>query len=410
MTANVTATAVSVFDTGLPTIDYENESPEEAQRILALARRQAPIALGPHGPEVLRYDLVRGVIRDDRFVMPTGTLLEAQGITSGPVWDRVSTLLLSLDGAEHQRLRRLVVKAFTPKATARLSTLITEVINELVDPLAAVGHCDVVNDLARPYPIPIICALLGAPRQDWRRFSAWVDDIMKAFDWHVAENTAVIVAAWDALDDYLETMITDRRASLTDDLISELIRAEDDGDRLTRDELLSLAALLLIAGTDTTRNQLAASVQVLADHPDQWALLAEHPELAAAAVEETMRHTPIVMNTVRVAVEDVELAGVVIPAGTFVIANTAAANRDPAVYHDPDRLDITRTDSPAILTFGGGVHYCLGTHLARRELIEALTVITARMPNPRRSRPAPWKPLSGVSGPLHLPIEFDTGH
>jgi cytochrome P450 len=412
MTTDTTGLACpNVFDAALASIDYEHApNPDEAHRIIAHARRRAPIAMGPHGPEVLSYHLVRAVIRDSRFAMPKGTLLAAQGITSGPVWDRVSRLMLSLDGAEHQRLRRLVAKAFTPNATARLRTLIGEVITELVDPLTAAGRCDVVTDIARQYPIPIICALLGAPREDWQLFSAWVDDIMKAFDWNVAADTPAIVAAWDALDGYLEDMIASRRTTLTDDLISALIRAEDDGDRLTHDELFSLTALLLIAGTDTTRNQLAASVQVLCDHPDQWAMLAEHPELAAGAVEETMRHTPIVLNTIRVAVEDVELAGVVIPAGTFVIANTAAANRDPAVYQDPDILDITRHAPPAMLTFGGGVHYCLGTHLARLELAEALTVITRRMPNPRRSGPAPWKPLTAVSGPLSVPIEFDPGH
>ena len=196
-------------------------------------------------------------------------------------------------------------------------------------------------------------------------------------------------------------MIADRRHQLTDDLISELIRAEDDGDRLTHDELLSLAGGLLMAGTDTTRNQLAASVQVLCDHPDQWALLAQHPELAANAVEETMRHSPVTFRAPRTAVEDVELGGVVIPAGTLVVANTAAANRDPAVYEDPDRLDITREAPPAMLTFGGGAHYCLGANLARLELAEALKVMTQRMPRPRRTGPAPWKPLTATERPDH---------
>ena len=216
--------------------------------------------------------------------------------------------------------------------------------------------------------------------------------------------------AGEALDAYLDDMIAARRDQLTDDLISELIRAEDDGERLTHDELLMLAGALLMAGTDTTRNQLAASVQVLCDHPDQWALLAEHPELAPQAVEETMRHSPVVFTAARAAVEDVDLGGVVIPAGTLVIANTAAANRDPAVYEDPDRLDITREAPPAMLTFGGGAHYCLGANLARLELAEALAVMTRRMPCPRRTGPAPWKPLVGVSGPTTLPIEFDAGH
>jgi cytochrome P450 len=146
----------------------------------------------------------------------------------------------------------------------------------------------------------------------------------------------------------------------------------------------------------------------LSDHPDHWALLAEHPELAPQAVEEVIRHTPIVFTSLRVATVDIELGGVLIPAGTFVIANTASANRDPSVYDNPDCLDITRTVPPAILTFGGGVHYCLGAHLARVELVEALRMITQHMPNPRRTGPAPRKPIIGISGPTTLPIVFET--
>ena len=230
------------------------------------------------------------------------------------------------------------------------------------------------------------------------------------FAWSVAEHERAILTAWDELDAYIDGMVADRRQTLTDDLLSELIRAEDNGDRLDADELRMLVASLLIAGTDTTRNQLAASVQTLCDHPDQWALLAREPELATNAVEETMRHSPIAGAALRTALEDVELAGVVIPAGTLVIANTAAANRDPAVYAFPDRLAITREGAPAMQTFGAGAHYCLGANLARLELAEALSIMARRMPNARRTGPAPWKPLTGLSGPVTLPIEFDTGH
>ena len=323
---------------------------------------------------------------------------------------RVATNLISLDGAAHHRLRRLVSKAFTPRATARLRTTIVDVITELVERHTTAGRCEVVTDIARQYPIPIICALLGAPAEDWALFSDWTDDIFKVFSWDVAAHERAILVAWEELDAYIDEMVAHRRPTLTDDLISELIRAEDDGDRLSADELRMLAAGLLIAGTDTTRNQLAASVHVLCDHPDQWALLAQHPELATNAVEETMRHSPIAFGTLRTAVEDVEIAGVTIPAGTLVVANTAAANRDPAVYDDPDRLDITRDGAPAMQTFGAGMHYCLGANLARLELAEALTVMAQRMPNPRRTGPAPWKPLTALTGPITLPIEFDTGH
>ena len=401
----------SVFAAGLPEIDYEHcQSPDEAHQIISEARRQAPVAIGPHGPELLSYELVRSVLRDPRFRVPQGMFLASQGITSGPLWDRVATNLISLDGAAHHRLRRLVSKAFTPRATARLRTTIVDVITQLVDRHTGTGHCEVVTDIARQYPIPIICALLGAPSEDWELFSDWTDDIFKVFAWNVAAHERVILAAWEKLDAYIDGMVANRRQTLTDDLVSELIRAEDDGDHLSADELRMLVSGLLLAGTDTTRNQVAASVHVLCDHPDQWALLARHPELATNAVEETMRHSPIAGAALRTALEDVELAGVVIPAGTLVIANTAAANRDPAVYDNPDRLDITREGAPAMQTFGAGMHYCLGANLARLELAEALSVMTRRMPNARRTGPAPWKPLTGLSGPATLPIEFDTGH
>ncbi|MDX6655045.1 MAG: hypothetical protein QOH18_2315 [Solirubrobacterales bacterium] len=406
-----TTSCPNVFDAGLPTIAYDHlTDPFDAHHILAAARRQAGLAIGPHGPEVLSYELVRTVLRDPRFITAHGLGLDLQGITSGPLWQRATTNILGLDGDEHHRLRRLVSKAFAPRGAERLRTLIVDVITELVDPLTRTGHCDVVTDIARQYPTPIICALLGAPREDWQLFADWTDDIKKIFDWNVANDGPAILAAWDQLDAYLEDMITHRRHALTDDLISDLIRAEDDGDRLTHDEVLMLSATLLGAGTDTTRNQLAGAVQVLSDHPDQWALLAAHPELAPNAVHEVMRYCPIIFGTIRTAADAVELGGVSIPAGTLVLANTAAANRDPAVYDAPERLDITREDPPAMLTFGGGVHYCLGAHLARVELTEALRVITARLPNPRRSGPAPWKVITGITGPTTLPIEFDTGH
>lgn len=393
--------------TELPTIAYEHaQSPDEVHRLIRQAREQGPIAMGPHGPEVLSYDLVRTVMRDDRFAMPKGVFLAAQGITSGELWDISLKGLLSLDGAEHHRQRKLVSKAFTPRAAERLRTTCTEVIAELVDNCAGEGRCDVVADIARRYPIPIICAMLGTPPGDWHLFSDWADDIFKVFEWNIVNDEPDILRAWNALEDYLDHMVTRRRDALGDDLLSDMIRAEVEGDRLAHDELLTLAATLLMAGTDTTRNQLASAVQAFCEHPDQWALLAEHPELAPKAVEEAMRYSPVIFTGLRVAVEDVELAGVRIPAGTLVIANTAAANRDPAVYTDPDRFDITRKNAPAMLTFGGGVHYCLGSHLARIELAEALTTMVRRLPNMRIAGPVPWKSITGVSGPASLPIEF----
>ena len=298
-------------------------------------------------------------------------------------------------------------KAFTPRSVARLDTTIVDIITELTDPLLAAGRSEVVADIARPYPVPVICELLGAPKQDWQLFSVWADEFFKTFTWKAAEYEPDILKAWGELDDYVDGMVAERRNSPTDDLISDLIRAEDDGDRLSMAELRMLAGGLLMAGTDTTRNQVAAAVDVLCDHPDQWDLLAVRPDLAMKAVEELMRFYPVVFGAMRMTIEDVEYEGVVIPAGTFVTVNTASANRDATVYEDPDRLDITREGAAPMQTFGAGAHYCLGANLARREIAEALRVMTLRMRNLRRGGSAPWKPMVGIAGPAALPVEFD---
>jgi cytochrome P450 len=305
-------------------------------------------------------------------------------------------------------VRSVVSKAFTPRAVERLHDTIADIVDEIVEPIARQGHCDVVTDIARPYPVPIICALLGAPREDWEQFSLWTDAVFKAFSFPFSpDGVPDVLRAWGELDDYVDDMVARRRHSLTDDLLSDLIRAEHDGDRLDGDELRMLATALLLAGTDTTRNQVAASIEILCDHPDQWKLLRGRPDLAMGAVNETVRHSSISNALVRTVTEDVDFAGYLFPAGTMVVANTAAANRDPAIYDDPDRLDITRQDLPPVLTFGAGVHFCLGANLARLELAEALKVITRRISNPRRTGRAPWKPVLGLSGPISLPIAFD---
>ena len=302
------------------------------------------MALGPFGPEILSHELVRTVLRDPRFTIPPGMTLMAHGITSGPLWDKIVNSLLGLEGDAHHRLRSLVSKAFTPRASARLHDTIVDVINELIDRVAAEGRCDVVKDIARPYPVPIICALLGAPEEDWEQFALWADDIFTAFTFDpdgIDEDH--VMHAWDELDDYVDDMVARRRHTLTDDLLSDLIRAEDDGDRLNADELRMLAAGLLLAGTDTTRNQLAASVDVFVRPPRPvGAAGATTPSWRRSAVEETMRHSPIACGTLRTVTEDTEFAGVTFPAGTLRARQYLCGQPRYGHYDDPDRFDITR--------------------------------------------------------------------
>lgn len=402
--------APSVFDAGLPTLHYDiTETVHDVAPRIREVRRQSAIAIGPLGPEVLGYELAREILRDPRFVFPPGLHMTARGITSGPLYDRVLGTILGMDGDEHRRLRGLVSKAFTPRASARMEHTIDTVINGLIDQAANAGRCDFVGGIARPYPIPIICALLGAPPQDWERFSLWAEDIFKIvrLDSNLIDEQDTVMRAWDEFDAYIDDMIAERRSRLTDDLISELIRAQDDRDRLSNVEMRMLAFSILSAGTDTTRNQLAASMHVLCDHPDQFALLRDNPGLAMRAVEECMRHSPAVCTTLRTVLDDVTFAGYTFPAGSFISVNTFAANCDPLIYPNPDRFDISREEPPPILTFGGGAHYCLGANLARVELAGALKILSRRISSPRRVTESRWKPMLGLSGPLSLDIEFD---
>jgi cytochrome P450 len=315
----------SVFDAGLPTLDYDfTATPQQIYPQFRAAQQVAPIALGPVGPEILSYELARTVLGDPRFGIPAGIHLSAHGVTSGELWDRVTRSILCMDGAEHRRLRGLVSRSFTPRATARMDETIHAVINELIDGVEADGCCEFVEAIARPYPVPVICALLGAPREDWRAISKWAEDIFKvvSFDINLVEEEPTVLRAWDAFDDYIDDLIDRRRNQLTNDLISELIRAENDGDRLSAGEVRMLAFSILLAGTDTTRTQLGASMQVLCDHPEQFAVLRDRPELAMNAVEETMRHSPSMCSTVRSALEDVTVGEYTFPADTFIIVNT----------------------------------------------------------------------------------------
>ncbi len=206
----VGAAPASVFDADLRTLAYgDEETPAEVYPRLQAAQRQAPVALGPHGPEVLSYHLVRSVLRDTRFQIPPGLNLLVQGITSGPLWDKVINSIICLEGDAHHRLRSLTSKAFTPRATLRLHDTMVSVMNEILDRVAEAGRCDVVTDTARPYPVPIICALLGAPRGDWQQFSLWADTIFKAFSFSVdfTAEEANVMRAWGELDDYVDDMV-----------------------------------------------------------------------------------------------------------------------------------------------------------------------------------------------------------
>ena len=392
----------------LPELDtFSPEFQEDPHGLLRDALARGPLARGPFGIETLSYEAAQTVIRDRRYLAPGGLTLAAQGITDGELWDRVSKGILSIDGEEHARLRRFVAQSFTPRTTERLRASMRSVFTEVLAAAPDDGELDVV-ELVKWYPIAVICELLGTPRDDWAQFSAWTDDIFKIFLFNAKEDEPDILRAFDELDAYLDAMVEARRADPRDDLMTELVHAEDEGDRLTRPELRMLAGAVLSAGTDTTRNQLAAAVQLFCEHPDQWAGVPTSAADAQGVVDEVMRYSPAIFGTARQTSEPVELLGVEIPADTLVSVNTAAANRDPAMYDDPDRFDIKHVGAPPHLTFGGGIHYCIGVHLAKAELAEALVQMRAKWPTIDQTGPAPWKPVIGISGPITLPVRVSS--
>ncbi|MEO6122495.1 MAG: cytochrome P450 [Ilumatobacteraceae bacterium] len=364
------------------------------------------------GYAVMRYEDVTAVLRDKRWHSASGRIPELMGITRADFLARQSGSILSAEGDEHLRLRRLVAPAFSPRAADRLRPFMREVMNGLIDPVAAAGRTDFVTDITEPYPIPIICELLGAPKADWQFFSRVAGDILEIFSIDLPDKLDLVMNAQNDMDAYSRELIEARRAHPANDLLTELIAAEEAGDKLSTDELLMMVNAVIVAGTDTTRNQLGCAVAMFADHPDQWALLAERPELAGRAVEETMRYFGAVRGTARFASCDIEYRDVLFPAGTFISVGIAEANRQGDHFPNPDTFDIT---SPAPehpqLTFGSGIHFCLGAALARAELAEALPLLARRMPNLRIDGNLTWKPDGvGIFGPASMPVAFDPGH
>jgi cytochrome P450 len=287
-----------------------------------------------------------------------------------------------------------------------------DVVNELIDPLATKGSGEIVQELCEPYPIPIICELLGAPKEDWQSFSRWATDVLRVFSENLVNELDLIMKAQDEINAYTRNLIEQRRSVPRDDLLTDLIAAEEEGDRLTAEELEMMVEAVIIGGTDTTRNQLGLALVLFANNPEQWNILRERPELAPRAVEEVMRYHGAVGGTVRFASEDIEYNGVVFPQGTIMSTSMGTGNFDDSVFPQPDLFDITREPvGQPQLSFGAGIHYCLGASLARAELQEAFITLSQRMPNLALNGTVEYKPTGvGIFGPASLPVTFTKGH
>jgi len=254
--------------------------------------------------------------------------------------------------------------------------------------------------------VSVIGALLGVPPGDFAKFHAWSTDLSLALGFDTAAQRERIEAALVALSAYVGSLLAERRREPGDDLISALIAVEEQGDRLSPAELNAMVTVLIFGGQDTTQCQLACAIATFLRHGAQWELLAKDPDVAATAAEEILRYEPAGSGAPRVATEDFRWHDLEVKAGTVAHPSTPSANRDPAVYEDPDRFDVTRRLAAPQLTFGGGVHYCLGANLARAELQEALPILARRLPHLAADGSIEWRAQVLIRGPKRLPIRF----
>ncbi|MFI9537577.1 cytochrome P450 [Nocardia fusca] len=382
----------------------------EMDPLFTQLRREEPVCRVelPYGGEgwlVTRYEDVKLVLADPRFSRAATVGREdLPRATPAPV--RADSLL-SMDPPEHSRLRKLVAKAFTGRRVAELRPRTREIVDEKLTALEHAGApADLVEGFALPLPVTVICEMLGVPPRDQHRFRDFSDAILST----TAYTREQIESARDSLETYLAEIVAERRQRPTDDLLGALVAARDEEDRLSERELVNLGVGLLIAGHETTANQIANFTYVLLTRREYWELLRAEPELIPGAVEELLRYVQLGAGAgqPRVATEDVVLSGVTVRAGDSVFVNTQAANRDENVFDDPESLDLTRQRNPHV-AFGYGAHHCLGAQLARVELQVALEALLERFPSLRLSLPLdeiPWKSGLLVRGPKQLLVEW----
>ena len=373
-------------------------------------REQDPVHASPLGAWILtRYDDAVMVLRDPRFGREgMADLLEARlGYDTDVSHTRD---MLFRDPPDHTRLRGLVSRAFTPRVVEAMRPHIQDIVDGLLDRLEAGHGTDVIEDLAYPLPVTVICEMLGVPIADQNVFKQWSADIARSLDAAILPADSEVIPrgreARDALRAYLRSLIATRRKSPRADLLSALIAVEEEGSKLSEGELVSTCALLLIAGHETTVNLIGNGLLALLQHPDQLRALLDNPALIQTAVEELLRYDGPVQRTGRMATADVEIGGKQIPKGSVVVAAIGAANRDPAQFPDPERLDIARRDNRHI-AFGFGIHFCLGAPLARIEGQVAIGTLLRRMPALELVSGTPeWRESSVLRGLKTLPVTF----
>ncbi len=374
-------------------------------------REEDPVHQSPLGIWVLtRYDDAVMVLRDPRFGREgMAELLEAR-LGAGSVRPANTRDMLFRDPPDHTRLRALVSRAFTPRVVEAMRPHIQEIVDGLLDRVEGARGMDVIEDLAYPLPVTVICEMLGVPIADQDVFKQWSADIARSLDASILPAGSEVITrgqeAGDALREYFRSLIAVRRKRPQPDLLSALIAAEEQGDKLSEPELLATCSLLLIAGHETTVNLIGNGLLALLRHPDELRALADDPALIQTGVEELLRYDGPVQRTGRMTMADVEIGGRQIPKGSIVAAVIGAANRDPAHFPDPDRLDVARRENRHI-AFGFGIHFCLGAPLARIEGQVAIGTLLRRWRALKLVSDTPeWRESSVLRGLKTLPVTF----
>ena len=373
-------------------------------------RTEDPVHHSPLDFWVLtRYEDVVAVLRDPRFIKePLAAFVAARFGAAVPPGVGVS--MLDRDPPDHTRLRSLVSKAFTPRVVEGLRPRIQEIVDSLITRAEAAGSMDLIEELAYPLPVNVICEMLGVPVEDHERFKGWSLDIARGLDSILLPPESEVPrrsgAARHAMTDYFQGLVAERRASPRGDLLSALIAAEEAGDKLSEDELLATCILLLIAGHETTVNLIGNGTLALLRHPGELRRLRETPGLIASAVEELLRYDAPVQRTARIPSTDVTIGGRTIGRGEMVMPFIGAADRDPAQFADPDRLDLARADNRHI-AFGWGIHFCLGAPLARVEGQIAIDTLVRRLPKLELVTDEPeYRESLTLRGLKTLPVRF----
>jgi cytochrome P450 len=407
--------AVEKLETGIVFNPMDPELRSDPYPFYARLRRADPFhrCRNADGWVLSRYEDVLAVLRDPSYSADERThrrfpsfveRFKRAGLRNPYDDDRGS--MLRLDPPDHTRLRGLVAKAFTPRAVERMRARIDAILKELLDSRPARGPMELVAELAAPLPVRVIAEMLGIPPEDHERFRDWSNEVVRGLGDGTFEDRKAAERAGEELDRYFEAIIAARRTAPKDDLISALAAAEEAGDRLKRNELLSTLTLLLVAGNETTTNLISNATLALLRNPDQLEILRRSPEKASGAIDELLRYDSPVQMTSRIARTDRELAGHRIKRGEQLILLLASANRDPDAFPDADRLDVTRTDVRHV-AFSHGIHFCLGAQLARLEAGLALEALISRFPSFKLlPQEIPWRNNTILRGPKTLWLEL----